>query len=53
MSQTLFLIEMAKKKKKKKEGSFSLIVRYEQLQCSKEEIPAILAVNAYLRDFCF
>ena len=42
-----------KKKKKKKEGSFSLIVRYEQLQCSKEEIPAILAVNAYLRDFCF
>ena len=42
-----------KKKKKKKEGSLSLIMSYEQLQCSKEEILAVLTVNADLRDFCF
>ena len=41
------------KKKKKKEGSLSPIMHYEQLQCSKEEILAVLAVNADLRDFCF
>ena len=52
MSQSLFLIEMAKKKKKKKEGSLSLIVLSAQLRWSQEEIPAVLAVNADLRDFC-